>query len=89
MALPAQPPLSSDASAAADSLARIRKEIHAAVVGQDALIDRLDLVMTYGRLDEPTRQAIKRNVELIGDPMQRVRTAIHLFAISPAYAVED
>ncbi|MCY3987266.1 MAG: DUF1800 domain-containing protein [Gammaproteobacteria bacterium] len=55
----------------------------------DALIDRLDLVMTYGRLDEPTRQAIKRNVELIGDPVQRVRTAIHLFSISPAYAVED
>ncbi|MXW25713.1 MAG: AAA domain-containing protein, partial [Dehalococcoidia bacterium] len=41
MALPAQPPLSPDASAAADSLARIREEIHAAVVGQDALIDRL------------------------------------------------
>ena len=41
MALPAQPPLSADASAAAESLARIRKEIHAAVVGQDALIDRL------------------------------------------------
>ena len=55
----------------------------------DALIDRLDLVMTCGRLDDPTREAIRRNVELIGDPVQRVRTAIHLFAISPAYAVED
>ena len=41
MALPAQPPLSADAAAAADSLARVRKEIHAAVVGQDDLIDRL------------------------------------------------
>ena len=41
MALPAQPPLSPAARAAADALARVREEIHAAVVGQDALIDRL------------------------------------------------
>lgn len=62
---------------------------YVAIAGDaNALIDRLDLVMTYGRLDEPTRQAIKRNVELSGDPVQRVRTAIHMFSISPAYAVE-
>ena len=41
MALPAQPPLSPAARDAADALARVREEIHAAVVGQDALIDRL------------------------------------------------
>ena len=41
MALPAHAPLSPDASLAAESLARIREEIHTAVVGQDALIDRL------------------------------------------------
>ena len=41
MALPAQPPLSPAATIAAAALARVRKEIHAAVVGQDALIDRL------------------------------------------------
>lgn len=41
MALPAQPPLSPAARDAADALARVRGEIHAAVVGQDALIDRL------------------------------------------------
>ena len=41
MALPAQPPPSPAASEAASVLARIREEVHAAVVGQDALIDRL------------------------------------------------
>ena len=41
MALPAQPPLSPAARDAADALARVREEVHAAVVGQDALIDRL------------------------------------------------
>ena len=41
MALPAQPPLSPAARDAADALARVRAEMHAAVVGQDALIDRL------------------------------------------------
>ena len=40
MALPAQP-LSPRATAAAETLARVRQEIHALVVGQDALIDRL------------------------------------------------
>ncbi len=41
MALPAQPPLPPAATAAAAALARVREEIHAAVVGQDGLIDRL------------------------------------------------
>ena len=41
MALPVQPPPSPAASEAAAVLARIREEVHTAVVGQDALIDRL------------------------------------------------
>ncbi|HCU99994.1 MAG: ATPase [Dehalococcoidia bacterium] len=41
MALSSNPPLSADASSAADLLVRIRKEIHTVVVGQDVLIDRL------------------------------------------------
>ncbi len=41
MAHPAQPSLSPEASAAAASLAHVRESIHATVVGQDDLIDRL------------------------------------------------
>ncbi|MCY3857463.1 MAG: DUF1800 family protein [Gammaproteobacteria bacterium] len=55
----------------------------------DALIDRLDIVMTAGRLDEATRLRIKLGVESIGtNKLDRARHAIYLFAMSPTYVVE-
>ncbi|MCY4094173.1 MAG: DUF1800 family protein [Gammaproteobacteria bacterium] len=55
----------------------------------DALIDRLDIVMTAGRLDDATRLRIKLGVESIGtEKLDRARHAIYLFAMSPSYVVE-
>ncbi len=57
----------------------------------DALIDRLDLVMTAGKLDAPTRLRIKLGIESVGESnlVDRVRHAIYLFAMSPTYVVES
>ncbi len=56
----------------------------------DALIDRLDIVMTAGKLDEATRLRIKLGVESIGtNALDRARHAIYLFAMSPNYVVES
>ena len=58
----------------------------------DALLDRLNLVMTYGRLDTPTRIRIKLALEEMGnsnDLVNRVRHAIYLMAMSPTYVVES
>ena len=55
----------------------------------DALIDRLDIVMTAGNLDEATRLRIKLGVESVGtNDLDRARHAIYLFAMSPNYVVE-
>lgn len=56
----------------------------------DELIDRLDIVMTAGRLDEATRVRIRVGVRSIGeDPLERAKHAIYLFAMSPHYNVEN
>ena len=55
----------------------------------DALIDRLDLVMTAGSLDDATRLRIKLGIESVGSSeLDRARHAIYLFAMSPNYVVE-
>ena len=53
----------------------------------DALIDRLDIVLTYGTASSETRTAIRRIVANIDDMEFRVRVAIYMFLISPDYAV--
>ncbi len=53
----------------------------------DALLDRLDTVMTYGTLTSGTREAIKTVIEAIEDHQERVAAAVYLLAISPDYAV--
>ena len=56
----------------------------------DLLIDRLDLVMMAGRLDEATRLRIKLGIESVGtDNADRARHAIYLMAIAPTYVVEN
>ena len=55
----------------------------------DALIDRLDVVMTAGSLDAATRLRIKLGIESVGtNKLDRARHAIYLFAMSPNYVVE-
>ena len=54
----------------------------------DMLIDRLDIVMTYGTLTDATRDAIRDAASAIDDMTFRTRFAIYLMAISPDYAVQ-
>ena len=51
------------------------------------LIDRLDLLLTYGNMSGPTRQILIQAVEQLSDPTERVEMALYLLAISPEYAV--
>lgn len=53
----------------------------------DALLDRIDLVFTYGQLSTDTRSAIIAATRDIPDPNQRARAAIYLLLVSPDYAV--
>ena len=56
----------------------------------DALLDRLDLVMTAGRLDNSTRARIKVTLmDIENHPHNRTRHAIYLMSISPAFVVES
>jgi uncharacterized protein (DUF1800 family) len=54
----------------------------------DALLDRLDLLLTYGTLSDASREAIR--IALLGvDPPIRVLMALNLIMTSPDYAVVD
>lgn len=56
----------------------------------DALLDRLDLVMTAGKLDDSTRARIKLTLlDIKNHPHNRTRHAIYLMSISPTYVVES
>jgi uncharacterized protein (DUF1800 family) len=54
----------------------------------DALLDRLNIVLTYGRLSDATRAAIRGVLVDIDDLPFRARTAIYLMLIAPDYAVQ-
>ena len=53
----------------------------------DALLDHLDTVMTYGTLSSNTREAIRQVIENESVPLNKVKKAVYLVAISPDYAV--
>ena len=53
----------------------------------DALIERLDLIFTYGQMEEATKAHIVSVIELLDDMALRARTAIYITLISPDYAV--
>ncbi len=56
----------------------------------DTLLNRLDLVLTYGRLSDETRAAMTRVLQQIsGNNALRAQTAVYLFLISPDYAVQN
>ena len=52
-----------------------------------ALVDHLDLVLTYGTMTQQTRQAILAAIEPEDVPRERVLMAIYLVMASPDYAV--
>ena len=54
----------------------------------DALLTRLDTLMTYGTLSADTRSSILRVLQELDDPAFRVSTAIYLIFTSPDYAIE-
>jgi uncharacterized protein (DUF1800 family) len=51
------------------------------------LIDRLDLILTYGDMSGRMRQILIEALEQLSDPTERAHMAIHLISISPEYAV--
>ncbi|MGI9301824.1 MAG: DUF1800 domain-containing protein [Gammaproteobacteria bacterium] len=78
-----------DFSTAPFSAAMLDISDYVAIAGDaDALIDRLDTVLTYGTLSAETRTAIRNTIVLVDDLRFRVNTAIYLFMISPDYAVQ-
>ncbi len=52
-----------------------------------ALIDRLDLLLTYGNMSGEMRQILVENVSRLSDPVERAQMALYLISISPEYAV--
>ena len=54
----------------------------------EALLDRLDTLMTYGTLSPETRSSILTSLAPLEDPDLKARTAIYLVFTSPDYAVE-
>ena len=53
----------------------------------DALIERLDIVLTAGTLDPATRGGIRATLLEIPEAEIRVRVALYLVLVSPDYAV--
>ena len=53
----------------------------------EALVDRLDILLTAGTLDPQTRQVITAALADIDDVNFRLSTALFMFLISPDYAV--
>ena len=64
-------------------------EVLAAEAGPDALIDRLDLLLTYGTLSAGTRQILLDAIlPLAGEPYEQTIMALYLLMICPEYAVQ-
>lgn len=55
----------------------------------DALLDRLDLVFTYGTLSSASREVIRATLSSISNEETRIRVAAYLLLISPDFAVEN
>ena len=52
-----------------------------------ALLDRLDTVMTFGTLTAETRTAVEVAVDSLTESRERVAMAVYLIAISPDFAI--
>lgn len=54
-----------------------------------ALVDRLDLILTYGQMSEGMKKIIIDAINNFEDPLLRVQTALYLFMISPEFVVQN
>ncbi|MEM9556033.1 MAG: DUF1800 domain-containing protein [Acidobacteriota bacterium] len=64
-------------------------EVDAAIAGPTQLIDRLDLLLTYGTLSAGTRQIVLDAIlPLAGEPYDQVVMALYLILVSPEYSVQ-
>ena len=52
-------------------------------------VERLDLMLTHGKMDAETRNTLERALNPIRDMRERVLLGIYLTLISPSYAVES
>ncbi len=67
----------------------LEPEVEAAEAGPEALIDRLDLLLTYGTLSAGTRQILVDAIlPLAGEPYEQTIMALYLLMICPEYAVQ-
>jgi uncharacterized protein (DUF1800 family) len=55
----------------------------------DALLDHLDILMTYGTLSQSSRDALKPLLVPLDDPDFRVRVAVGLMMVTPDYVVAN
>ncbi len=55
----------------------------------EKLIERLDILLTYGSMSEGTKQIIIDAVSQLDDPLLRVKMALYLTLISPDYVVQN
>ena len=53
----------------------------------EALVDRLDLLLTAGSLSASTRASVIEGIGPFNDPAIRVRVAVHLITTSPDFTV--
>ncbi|MGB0389149.1 MAG: DUF1800 family protein [Ardenticatenaceae bacterium] len=63
------------------------QEIALAESDPDALINRLDLILTYGTLSPQIRTIIQNTINQLDDTYERVTMALYLIMISPDYAI--
>ena len=62
-------------------------EFEALASEPDDLIDRLNLLFTYGQMEEATKTVIRDILVDLNDMELRAKTAIYITLVSPDYAV--
>ena len=67
----------------------VTEELLLAEDDPEGLMDRLDLLLTYGHLSLQSRQIILTAIEQLPQPTDRVATAIFLMMNAPEYAVAN
>ncbi|GGY65795.1 hypothetical protein GCM10011613_07100 [Cellvibrio zantedeschiae] len=54
----------------------------------EALVDRINLLLTQGKINAEDSALIVKHISSIADPLERIYEAIYIIAISPEYAVQ-
>lgn len=77
----------SDSPAGFEPVSLDYREYEVLAPNVDALLDRLDIVLTAGTLDPATRSAVKNVITDLDDMNIRARVAIYMLLLSSDYAV--